>query len=94
MLSFIPAKLPKIYKEDIKIYPNPATNQTTITYPLLNSEGELLLYNMLGQIVYEEKLVEGSSYTKLNLQNYKAGLYKVLLRENGIIKGEGSVVKE
>ncbi|MEI6823069.1 MAG: hypothetical protein WCL51_14145 [Bacteroidota bacterium] len=49
---------------------------------------------MLGQIVYEEKIAKGSSQTKLSIQHLKAGLYKVIVREKGIIKGEVSLVKE
>ena len=80
-------------KNNFNCYPNPATSQTTITYTQLNAERELFLYNMLGQIVYEEKLTKGSLQTKLNIRNYKAGLYKLILKEKGIIKVQVSLVK-
>ena len=80
-------------KVEIKVYPNPATMQTTIAYPQLKEEGYIYIYNMLGQMVYEDKLAKGSMRTNLNIQNYKAGLYKVIIREKGIIKGENTLIK-
>jgi len=80
--------------EDIRLFPNPATNQTTICYPQLKEEGDIHIYNMLGQIVFEEKIAKGSSQTILSIQHLKAGLYKVIAREKGMIKGEVSLVKE
>ena len=84
----------KPIKEAIRIFPNPATNQTTIAYSQLKEEGTIHIYNLLGQIVYEEKIDKGSSQTKLSIQNYKAGLYKVIVREKGMMIGEVSLVKE
>ncbi len=87
-------KIQYIKTETIKVYPNPATNQTTIAYAQIKEEGTIYIYNMLGQIVYEEKIDKGPSLTKLNIQNYKAGLYKVIIREKGMMIGEVSLVKE
>ena len=81
-------------KGDVRVFPNPATNQTTIVYPQLIEEGTIHIYNMLGQIVYEDKLEKGSSQSKISIQHLKAGLFKVIIREKGIIKGEVSLVKE
>ena len=80
--------------EGIRVYPNPATNQTTIAYLQLKEEGTIHIYNMLGQIMYEEKVVKGSSQTLLSIQHLKAGLYKVIVREKGMMIGEVSLVKE
>ena len=79
---------------EVRVFPNPATNQTTIAYPQLKEEGDIHIYNMLGQIVYEEKIAKGSLQTKLKIQHLKAGLYKVILREKGMMKGEVNLVKE
>ena len=80
--------------EEIRVYPNPATNQTTIVYPQLKEEGSIYIYSMLGQIVYEEKIAKGTSQTKLSIQHLKTGLYKVIVREKGMIIGEVSLIKE
>ena len=77
----------------INIYPNPAKEQIIITYPQLNANGQIQVYNTLGQIVYEENLIKSSSQLKLNIQNYKTGLYKVVIKDKGIIKGCVSLMK-
>ena len=87
-------KIQYIKTETIKVYPNPATNQTTIAYPQLIEEGSIHIYNMLGQIVYEEKIGKGSSQTKLSIQHLKTGIYKIIVKEKGIIKGQKSLIKE
>ncbi len=79
--------------EEIRVYPNPATNQTTIVYPQLKEEGSIYIYSMLGPIVYEAKLAKGSSQTKLSIQHLKTVLYKVIVREKGMTIGEVSLVK-
>ena len=77
----------------IKAFPNPTTNQTTISYPQLINEGELQIYNILGQLVYEEKLTKATSQKEINIQNFNAGLYKVIIKEKGIIKGQVGLIK-
>ncbi len=68
-------------KGEINIFPNPATTQTTITYPYTEKALTLQIYNMLGQKVYEEKLSKGSSQTTINTTGFKPGLYKVVAGE-------------
>jgi hypothetical protein len=69
-------------KEEINIYPNPATTQTTISYPSTEKGIVLQIYNMLGQLIYEEKLSKGSSQTTIDTRAYKKGLYKVVVGES------------
>ena len=65
----------------ISIFPNPATTQTTITYPTAEKDIMLQIYNMLGQLVYEEKLSKGSKQTTINTTTFKRGIYKITLGE-------------
>ena len=66
---------------NINVFPNPATTQTTITYIQLNKDSQLQIYNMLGQLVYEEKLNKGSKQTTINTTTFKQGIYKITLGE-------------
>ncbi len=77
----------------LKIFPNPSSNKIIINYSQLINEGDILIYNTLGQLVYEENLAKASSQKELNIQSFKTGLYKVIIREKGIIKGQVSLVK-
>lgn len=79
-------------KSELKIFPNPATTLTTLTYTQLLQPTQLNIYNMLGQLVYEEKLQKGSSQSILDTRIYKRGFYKVVLREEGEIKGQASLL--
>ena len=56
-------------------------------------EGEIEIFNILGQIILNEKLAKASSQLKLNIHSYKSGIYKAILREKGMIKGEVSILK-
>ena len=69
-------------KKELQIFPNPATTQTTITYPTAEKAMMLQIYNMLGQVVYEEKLSKGSSQCTIDTRAYKKGLYKVVAGES------------
>lgn len=84
-------KLNKVITE-LTVYPNPAIIQATITYPTLKTNGQLQIYNMLGQKVYEEILNKNTTQTILDTKDYKRGLYMVVLREGGVIKGQASLV--
>ena len=76
------------------IYPNPATAEVNITYPKLETDAILTLYNILGQILYEEKLTKASSQTKINTLSYLSGIYKVVLREKGEVKAMLNLIKQ
>ncbi len=76
----------------LKVYPNPATTQATITYPPLNSQGQLQLYNTMGQIVYSAILTKNNTQTVLDTRAYEKGMYKVVLREIGEIRGQASLI--
>ena len=69
-------------KGELQIFPNPATTQTTISYPIVEKAIMLQIYNILGQKVYEEKLSKGSSQTIINTSGFNSGLYKVVAGES------------
>ena len=77
---------------ELSVFPNPATIQATISYPSLKTQGQLQIYNMLGQKVYEENLNKNATQTIIDTKEYKKGLYKLVLREKGEIKGYASLI--
>jgi hypothetical protein len=76
----------------LKVFPNPATTQATLTFPPLTSQGLLQVYNMLGQKVYEASIPKNATQIVLDTKAYEKGLYKVVLREKGEIKGQASLL--
>lgn len=70
---------------EMKIYPNPASNNVTVN--LLSKEAthaNLFVTNLMGQIVYTQNLPleTGSNQYELNISNFAAGFYLVNIRTN------------
>ena len=77
---------------ELTVFPNPATTQATISYPQIKTQGQLQIYNILGQKVYEENLNKNATQTVIDTKEYKKGLYKLVLREKGEIRGYASLI--
>ncbi len=61
----------------ITVYPNPSSDLLNINYQLKNQTAtSLMIYNLLGEIVYSEKLTASISGNKaLNVKDFKSGIY-------------------
>lgn len=64
--------------EDVLLYPNPFTTESTIMFPNSNSR-KIKLYNSSGQLVLED--VTSSTSYQLKRNNLSSGLYLVLCEE-------------
>ena len=58
-------------KNNVTIYPNPATTEITVNNPT-NERTLVEMFNLVGQKVYSEQFVNS---TKINVSNMKAGVY-------------------
>lgn len=71
--------------EIIKVYPNPVSSQLTIEYQSPDFEDtDLVVYNMLGQIVYTNTFIPSRFSTKkqiINVQNWADGTYFMKLQK-------------
>ena len=63
------------HKSPIKLYPNPAIDQITVSYDKLADASKLSVYNLLGNKVITDNLVIGSSEYSLNVSSLSAGTY-------------------
>lgn len=61
---------------DIKIYPNPAKEFTTIEYNITKNT-ELFIYNSIGEIIREYKLINNSHRLRVSLNNLSKGVYLI-----------------
>ncbi len=59
--------------ENIKVYPNPAKNEINIEDTRLNPEAIISIFNLEGQLVMSQKLI--NSKTKIDLINLNNGIY-------------------
>jgi hypothetical protein len=74
-----------ILNNQVVVYPNPATDQLTIQYPLGFKKYNLMLFDALGQMVYSEQLngdgLNGGTSTKqIDISNFAKGIYIVSLQ--------------
>jgi hypothetical protein len=66
---------------EITVYPNPATDQIKITFPV-SGKYELALINSNGQVMYSPVSITGNS-TVLNVSGLKAGFYFIHITYDG-----------
>lgn len=73
----------------IKLYPNPATENITITLPPNTNKAELLVYTVQGQLLSQTQL---SGTQTINTNNLSNGLYLFVIQLNGHIIGREKVI--
>lgn len=67
--------LPENEKVNLKIYPNPAKDNFTLSHTIDFSEGNIQIYNLLGRKLWEEKLI--SNHQVIATSNLDKGIYLV-----------------
>ena len=72
---------------ELQIYPNPASEQLTIDFTA--NATSIKVYNMLGELIVEQKITNIQSSVKLELYNWKSGVYSIKLRRK-----DGSVIQK
>ncbi len=81
-------KLDNNFASSIELYPNPAFDESTLTVDLVNdAKLGIELYNNTDQLVKVIKKVgdeiRGEMKYKIDLTNYEAGIYKLIINING-----------
>ncbi len=83
-LGINPTSDAEVRIQGVKIYPNPASNSTSITFHAPVSKGcRVLLFDLTGRMVQSEPVAEASEMYLLSLTNYVSGWYFVCITENG-----------
>ncbi|MBR3559784.1 MAG: T9SS type A sorting domain-containing protein [Bacteroidales bacterium] len=81
--------VPEIEKNNMTVYPNPATNKFTVD--LGNDEkANIQLFNLVGQMVYNETI---TGRADVNVANLHSGVYMLKVNQNGKISTTKVVVK-
>jgi photosystem II stability/assembly factor-like uncharacterized protein len=68
-----------IFTEGIKMYPNPATSQVTISFPKITSAVSVNLFDPLGRQVYSRKYNENNTSISFSVESLPKGVYYVTL---------------
>ncbi len=79
--------------ESVKIYPNPAADRLCVDIPPSDEtlQGELLLYNQQGQIIYRKQVLSGSNHI-LDLDDQPKGTYFLKLKL-GVLTISRTIIK-
>jgi len=63
------------YRRDLKVYPNPAYSFTTIKFPSELNTGNLKVFNLLGQMVFQTEIENAMEKMDFNLEELPTGPY-------------------
>lgn len=66
--------------ENFSLYPNPASGELNIELSALNqNEFVLMIYDLTGKLVHQEKISQGANSLKVNTEGYANGIYQIQL---------------
>lgn len=65
---------------EIRIYPNPATENIFLEHPLIEEKTKIIIYNTAGIAEKEQVLIQGSTQTSLQVNKLTKGLHYLVLQ--------------
>ena len=71
----------RLAKAEMKAYPNPATDVVSLSYPVAGTSATIEVVNIIGKVVFEAPLQEGTTNTRLILKELPNGQYFVSVKE-------------
>lgn len=74
------------------VYPNPSTGFISVKFPIENQNSALVIYNLAGQIVFEEN-TSGLEKMQLDLQGLASGTYAISFVSEGTVITERLVIR-
>tara|TARA_X000001036_G_scaffold430629_1_gene463620 strand:- start:93 stop:1055 length:963 start_codon:yes stop_codon:yes gene_type:complete len=73
-----------IIEEGIQLYPNPASEKVNIEFS--ETATSIKIYNMLGKLVFENKIIKGEHTININIKDWKSDIYSVqLFNKNKVV---------
>ncbi|MGI8893269.1 MAG: T9SS type A sorting domain-containing protein [Bacteroidia bacterium] len=88
IVTLITGVNPIDFSENILLYPNPSTGKFNINLPMVKSDWNIQMVNIIGESVYYDFVKSTSSHITFNLEGITPGIYFLHLKnnENIIIK--------
>ena len=81
-------------KEIVNVYPNPASGTVQVQYDLGVSNATIDLYDITGRLLNQKALTDAQGTTVFDINNYTAGMYIVVIRnENHILFQQKLIIK-
>jgi PKD repeat protein len=78
----------------LTIVPNPAKDRVAVHFESFTHNTSLELYDLAGRLLERFEATEDKGQWDVSVNHYPAGLYIVVLRENGVVKLQQKLVKE
>lgn len=78
----------------LTIVPNPAKDRVAVHFESFTHNTSLELYDLAGRLLERFEATEDKGQWEVTVNHYPAGLYIVVLRENGVVKLQQKLVKE
>ena len=68
----------------VKLYPNPSDGKAKLDVEGLNTEADVLVYDMVGRIVQRHSLNKGKNHLEIDLSGYAKGVYNIRIMNDEI----------
>ena len=85
---------PSYSMDTVTLYPNPATNNVTISYANVPANSTLYLYDQAGRLISHTALDQAQGSTTLNTAHLAAGLYIAVVKNNDTFLAQYKLVKQ
>ena len=69
--------------DNLSVYPNPAENELHFTGKLLAGKVGVTIFNSMGELIYNNEIINDTKLFKISLKNFSSGLYIASVRYNG-----------
>lgn len=84
----------KLNRVSVRIFPNPAGNEITVN--MRNTEYhqnmELQCFDMFGRHIHRQKIQSGRIEARINVSEWKNGIYLVVIKSNGKVLDKGKFI--
>ena len=69
---------------DIDVFPNPADDWLQVSFPILENEGTITMYNSSGKVILQSIISGNTDLNKVNIQHLPSGIYFVQVQSDKI----------
>lgn len=67
----------------LKLFPNPTAGKFTLWFPVHLITGSCEVYDVLGNLVFQEEIAQWSQYKHIDISNQQSGIYLCTINWNG-----------
>ncbi|MFV0599929.1 MAG: leucine-rich repeat protein [Bacteroidales bacterium] len=76
-----------------KLYPNPTEGKAKLEVEGLNSDAEVMVYDMIGRVIQRHKLSQSQKELKIDLSTYAKGIYSIRIVNESINQTKKLIVQ-